>query len=105
MDDLIEFLRARLDEDEQAIAGLSDFNPVPHLWTGGAVTVMMHADRARKEIAAKRGVLNEFEHMRAEAKGNQDLPVGIWALALKSVLHRMAEAYDCHPDYREAWRL
>lgn len=108
MDDLIAFLRARLDEDEQGaqqeLALLREF-PYPddfqveYQWVrmarhphGGVST--SHAPgaptptRVLAEVKAKRRILDGFQWEGQEAR----------AIAL------LAEVYADHPDYRPEWR-
>ncbi|WP_433893014.1 DUF6221 family protein [Streptomyces sp. CA-111067] len=108
MDDLIEFLRARLDEDDLTVR---EANTSPEMVTGiprsyAEAPVAIHIarfanpDRVLAEIEAKREVLHIFERTRDYS------PIfmsGIGA-AMVGTLRLLAQAYDGHPDYREDWR-
>jgi hypothetical protein len=107
MDDLIEFLTARLAEDEEALQGLVD-TPISAEWrytSVGSFTVLMHVGRARKEIAYKRQALEDYEQASGEAIRLNDPEAALWTLGLRKRLVRIAEIYSAHPDHKAAWRL
>ena len=119
MSDLVEFLRARLDEDEQRARAAAEYQGYDR-WVvsevayegilvgslvdgmlGMATPTTRHIarwDPARvlAEVDAKRRIVDRCEHYQTyEDYG--------WALA-DEVLSLLALPYDCHPDYREEWR-
>jgi hypothetical protein len=132
MTDIVEFLTARLDEDEEAAilaargAAYQTGDEAPEwsvraplaLWSaprGGAfgevrpmaIRAAAHIarhDPARvlREVAAKRKLL-------ALSAGMRELAVvdGAWHLnALADSIERdMVSVYDDHPDYEQAWRM
>ncbi|MFB8035885.1 DUF6221 family protein [Streptomyces sp. NPDC056004] len=128
MDDLVQFLRDRLDEDEtlaqnngqwstswqdlttdgelrdDANAGTVAY--IPHVATR---THIARHDPARvlAQVTAVRGVLTEYdESAQAAATGNRALTRGtanMTLAALKPVLAHLATAYAHHPDYQADW--
>jgi len=111
-DDLVEFVRARLEEDagraeaararaeEDGVAGWFRARDVVRA-TGmeqvDAAMLEVHADPARvlREVCFHRGVLDAY----AEADG-----VGGRASGLGGVVRGLAAVYADHPDYRREWR-
>lgn len=131
VDDLVQFLRARLDEDEKTAVGADDslgrtrrhwsvgpngeevlasgfYQMVADVPAGVARHVARH-DPARvlAEVDAKRRVLDEYE-ASAAASGEADEDgyeyADGWAFALQRVVQILALPYADHPNYREAWR-
>lgn len=121
-DDLAQFLRARLDEDEQAIEApetWTEFDEtqgtrrvdVDHsfervtactrAWRG--VHIARH-DPARvlHEVEAKRRALNHYEDVRRHAPGHTAYTLAEGAVGKQIQL--MALPYVDHPDYRDDWR-
>lgn len=98
--DLIAFLRARLDEDEQTSLGV--FAHQPMLFVGGRLL----AGRLNDEVHAKRAILDRLEAINREVGDGasadpHDLGegAGLWLAA-----EHLALPYQDHPDYREEWR-
>ncbi|MEU3527533.1 DUF6221 family protein [Streptomyces sp. NPDC038707] len=123
MDELVEFLRARLDEDEQIAGVAAGLQADPENgWgvSGHAITPhigVVHEDEARMHIArhdparvlreadAKRQVIREWEDARATAEADQgDVSARVALLAFTITLSALASVYADHPDYREEWR-
>lgn len=88
MDDLVRFWTDRLDEDE---AGTRDClaSDEPNV-----------SERDLGDIAAKRELLRQYEHLKHDVRPD-DL-TGVWAF--EAVLRAFAAAYADHPEYNEAWR-
>lgn len=98
---LIEFLRARLDEDEQTV---NEYDHVPELfWVSGP----FNPARVLREVEAKRRIVElhapgEFEYadgdvcMLCDRQGPEPYPC--------TTLRLLALPYSDHPDYREEWR-
>lgn len=125
-DDLIAFLRARLDEDERlARAAADEVEVVGGSWDGAAHIMLARASyddtadhfarhdpaRVLAEVDAKRQIVDtrsairerlsywqSQEHETFEAMARADLH------RLDDVLSILATAYADHPDYREEWR-
>lgn len=109
MSDLVEFLRARLDEDEARARGEGPHivfhdpagRPLPPPPMPGSYP----AGRVLREVEAKRRILAEHRPMipgwchtcdvPADVKGNEHGCLTVRLLALP---------YADHPNYREAWR-
>lgn len=107
MSDIVEFLRARLHEDERLALNVldtddawwvtrlhlsQDLDPVQtHREDSDLTALARHFDRARmlREIAAKRQMLAWAEAMAPE-------------MAV-SLLELLALPYSEHPDYRQEW--
>lgn len=129
---LVEFLRARLNEDEQAAreCGGAPWSAQPSLnavhvepkaiadnklaWgeLGHVATVLHERDqqhiarhdpaRVLREVEAKRRLIADFEMYDASAR-YPDSEGGI-AIGLGTAVELAALAYADHPDYDEAWR-
>ncbi len=110
-DDLVAFLRARLDEDEQ-IARAADGNrafdgtgTIPDLISTVAIHVARH-DPARvlAEVDAKRRLIDSYlpEASKTDEQVNEEWGYGS-ALA-DDLLRLLALPYADHPDYRDDWR-
>jgi hypothetical protein len=104
MDDLVEFLRARLDEDERAVEGTwtpPSSTPSHQLATMQGSIVMMRPARVLREVAAKRVLLDDYERFVAERRRM----MGGWDShpEVSPVLTAFAAVYDAHPDYRPEW--
>lgn len=96
MSDPIEFLEARLDEDEA--------------WAEDAPSQERPRDpddpaRVLRDVAAKRRIIAMYEAPayggwdpadRAEASGRRE--------GLREVIRALASVYGWHEDYREEWR-
>ena len=96
MDDLVAFLRARLDEDADGLAiaddqeyGFCEADGL-HLWP----------PRALREVEAKRAILGAYESQRA-AQFHDDAVVN----ELADVVQTLASIYSDHPDWRPAWAV
>jgi hypothetical protein len=103
MSDLVEFLTARLDEDEAAArAWLPIGNP-----DAAAREHIARHDPARvlREVEAKRAILAMWQ----EPETDRYLPTGevvaqvAAADAIDSVVRELNAVYSDHPDYDEAW--
>lgn len=97
--DLLAFLKARLDEDEQYCRELVDF-----LGADTGSNLPTHPWRVLVDIQAKRGVLAS---MGPELDAGSGLiePDGLrrWAVAF-AALRYLALSYADHPAYREEWK-
>ena len=96
--DIVEFLKARLDEDEaQAQRSKADnaMNPnlrIPAGWINGV------ADRVLREVESKRKIVDlGWHHLGDEEYG--------WGMeeAKRQILLIMAVVYADHPDYDPSW--
>lgn len=120
MDDLVTFLRARIDEDDLTVR---EANTSPEMVTGiprsyAKAPVAIHIarfanpDRALREIEAKREMLR----LAAQSRKNANLPpetphgpsgagffVKGYAAAMEHTLRLLAAVYADHPDYRPEW--
>ena len=82
---VIEFLLARIAEDEQRTNQL-----IQTMWSTTQAT-----DRILAECYAKREVVGWLEHLHTERLGG---------LAPLFCLQHLASVYSDHPDYREEWK-
>jgi len=102
---LIEFLTARLDEDEQlALRARGDYFSFEVLGrfsaVGDAAHVIRHAPaRVLAEVEAKRQILADCMATIANAGAGP----GEYGLAL-STIQSLALPYADHDDYRQEWR-
>lgn len=115
MNDLIAFLRVRLDEAEEAArkadkeprkrGGLPRATHVAYsLEAGGfgldwqGFTLVWDPARVLADVAAKRRIVGRCEAILADGDGPAQ---GLASL----VLLELAAEHDDHEDYREGWRL
>lgn len=108
MDELVAFLRARLDEDYLT---MREANSSPEMVTGtprsyAEAPVAIHIarfgnpDRVLAEVEAKRELLR----VAAAAADFAPTFTSGFAAMLEGVLRLFAVAYDGHPSYRAEWR-
>lgn len=97
--DLIEFLRARLDEDEREAQ--QQHIPVPTIVDMGKprdewpkLPGIGPDRRALREVEAKRRILDRYVELRASISRGE----------LLSTLRLLALPYADHPDYRPEWK-
>ena len=107
--DLVTFLRARLDDDEAtARRGFSH----PERWVRVAPTGIpngLSCSAVLREVEAKRRVLERYLVIKAEVDDREarSLPADALrrdARILNEVIRDLATAYADHPNYREGWR-
>ncbi|MFF1834169.1 DUF6221 family protein [Streptomyces sp. NPDC058231] len=130
MDDLMQFLRDRLTEDEQ-IARVASRPPWQRdyraafmhgirdaagralvsdgLMKSQDVCHIVHHDPARvlREVEAKRGLLKRYEEPETSAALSDSfnkLTASVERTVLIEVFRHLALTYADHPDYREEWR-
>lgn len=134
MEDLIEFLNARLDEDEttaqaaspgpwsvdndaypEAIHGADGATPVAGGRWGGEASVFdkdedaLHIvrhdpHRVLADVAAKRQIIQNCEWVNLDENRDFSDFMAGRAQEARTVLRRLALPYANHPDYREDWR-
>ena len=106
MDDLVTFLKARLDEDEAGARDALALWPDTH-WTidpGSLVLIHFHGrhDPARvlREVDAKRAIVRECEAVQKlnASTGREPSRFRDW------LLRHLAAVYSGHPDYRAEWK-
>ncbi|MFJ6578385.1 DUF6221 family protein [Streptomyces sp. NPDC091368] len=115
MDDLVAFLRSRLDEDaviaraaDAAIGGNAEADVPLIVHDNAHEAVAIHISRhdpARvlAEVDAKRLLLAEY----ADVVGNESADyewAGGWANGLGKAVALLALPYADHPDYLDTWR-
>ncbi|WP_282695483.1 DUF6221 family protein [Streptomyces sp. CC208A] len=117
MDDLVQFLRARLDEDEQTARaaggepwtdeeGFVDADPWFELPNELAAHALRH-DPARvlAEVDAKRKLLDRYDRAFENRRAHPDDLASAGALlALHGAVELLALPYVDHPDYCDKWR-
>ena len=107
MDELIEFLRARLDEDERAAKAWLPFgNP-----DAAARAHVARHDPARvlAEVEAKRKVIHMYEETLAfiemmKSRGKDAPAHEAAAESYLNVIRVHAAVYADHPDYKGGWQ-
>lgn len=115
MDDLVQFLRDRLDEDarEAEAAGVSWYGYEPERQIAFVPIADSHhiarhsPARVLREVEAKRGLLKRYEEPETSAtlSGSfNKLSAGVERYVLIEVFRHLALPYADHPDYREHWR-
>ena len=122
--DIIEFLKARLDEEEakaRAAHGATwvasqrggvvdlddtDGNQIAGgdgglAWSDADFMAHNHPARVLREIAAKHAILLQYTDAVTDWEEDREAPDGVGAL--EAVILRMAGVYAAHPDYRQEW--
>jgi hypothetical protein len=112
MSDLVEFLRARLDEDERIIKGLDEVGDWSSLFgrDGGfgarddddafsAAGDRFAADRLLAEVEAKRRIIG-LEPPNSEFPDFDGGCRSTW----EDVLWELAQPYAGHPDFNPGWK-
>jgi hypothetical protein len=126
MDDLVEFLRDRLDEDEAAAkaADGDEIEATPSLWGTKYLTLRGDHDdrhttelpaelsdhiarhdpaRILAEVAAKRQLLEKYAEVADNDINEMEYAHG-YANAFGEAVRLLALPYAYHLDYDEAWR-
>lgn len=108
---IVEFLTARLDEDERIAGELeaSGFNAddgrvldVPPFSDGTKWPRRWNPVRVLDEVAAKRATLAYLTEMGRVVAG----PTELWhANVYEHTLHLLAQPYAKHPDFNPAWKV
>jgi hypothetical protein len=117
---LVEFLTARLDDDElmadrsiqvgdRGAALISFASPA------APQVMLLHPARVLAEVAAKRAIVEMARYLQGIAdswtlerlKTDARSPLSDWARrdAYTEACAHLAAVYDDHPDYSETWRL
>ncbi|MFJ3834459.1 DUF6221 family protein [Streptomyces sp. NPDC090054] len=96
MDDLVQFLRARLDEEAVSERATRADDPVP-----------AHAEHVRlrplKDAYVKRWMLDQYAKVAHQESYDDSFNAGR-ATGLGDIVRKFAAVYADHPDYREEWR-
>jgi hypothetical protein len=125
-DELVAFLRARLDEDAEAAAEASATER-HYPWAlslaedhYGDNVIGVEPVRLLAEVAAKRAIVDEYEEAVAAARGYREID---WpdhlqergkveraaaddrVAALYAALHHLVQPYVGHPDFDPAWTV
>ncbi|MFD8088581.1 DUF6221 family protein [Streptomyces malaysiensis] len=100
MDDLMEFLRARLDQDEREARRVPPNQSPAELRAmvtreSGEPFLVVASERVLREIDAKRRMIGRISSHAA---------VMGWDEVHGDLLRLLALPYADHPDYREGWR-
>lgn len=99
---VIEFLRARYDEEE-ALAGLAEDQPGlagPEYVPGAGRVLIVGAARVLAEVEAKRAVLDAIQLLESQV-----LDGNLWNVTAHEVIpEALATVYADHPDYPKALR-
>ncbi|CAM5323135.1 hypothetical protein SSPIM334S_08161 [Streptomyces spiroverticillatus] len=97
-DDLVEFVRSRLDADEHNVVMIRSLAPPGTDVTLDSTIPMIDAIRAATDLYAT------VAHLEPPARGaSRDFEAG-WAAGLGAAVRLLAQAYHDSPDYREEWR-
>lgn len=104
MDDLIAFLKARLDEEESAAKAWSTPFSNPTAADRENRAAQADPDRVLREAEAKRAILAEYERIAGSVKRYPNNAT-ITALGVAETMVRAAgTVYSDHPDYRSEWK-
>jgi hypothetical protein len=112
---IVEFLRARIEEDRKlAQAAIDDIYGPDDCWFDTSnehiVDHYRHhqPDRVLREVEAKRAMLRKYEDARAQARHPVSAENFEWARVARDELYDLiilfAAAYSDHPDYRADWK-
>ncbi|WP_326739136.1 DUF6221 family protein [Streptomyces sp. NBC_01022] len=114
MDDLVQFLRARLNEDEQTARAAGDswygYEPeqqIAFVSVEDARHIARHGPaRALREVEAKRQLLTEYKESAASlaAASAPDMYDVGRLQGLEIAVRATSLPYADHPDYRGDWR-
>lgn len=129
---LVEFLNARLDEDEAAaraatpgpwwqgdedsphvgdygwyVAGCpaGETEDTPQGRIDAAWIARNDPARALREVAAKREIIAALDELEIETMDPDDSESIALALGLVSALTALASVYSSHVDFRDEWRM
>lgn len=126
--DLVEFLRARLDRDEQiaracagrawkaAPSGRVDVDPEPGAGDAAAVAraetdayaehiARHHPSRTLAEVAARRLIVDDYEKQAwVLGRGHRTPELAAAQAVREGVLRLLALPYAAHPAYQDEWR-
>jgi hypothetical protein len=98
MADIIEFLEARIAEDEAAVRGLVQMAQGPSgELVPGAMSSPLSPARVLAECTAKRKILENVPLVT-------DIPAQMGGTS-EYVLMCLASVYSQHPDYQEGWAV
>jgi hypothetical protein len=121
---LVEFLRARLDEDQQRgeevpalVSKLrNEIDRTLYRRTGGtrdladavmpliSTTLELHTARVLADVEAKRRIVATFTELDAHPNRLTYAFMQQQWVALRAVIAGLALPYASHPDYQEEWR-
>lgn len=102
MSSVIEFIEARIADDEAAAQEAADgFGEEPQWWVCPEFQhVAMSPDRAVADCNMKRGLLEQIKHLQNRGPMKQDLE---WAT--RRMLSYLAHPYREHPEYLSEWNF
>ncbi len=109
MTGLVEFLRARADEEDNEIRICRDLELAPGQVGGeiGTWTPDGYWDRALAGVEAKRAVVAHAEHwaatLHATPEGWTEETCTAYRMAMEWTLRHLATPHAGHPDYDEEW--
>ena len=106
---LVEFLRARLAEDEERARFVRrergvrapEIDPWRLSWHDEYDLLCIEPSRALAEVDAKRRIVAEYERFAAERRRAMN---GWDTSEISPILAALALPYADHPDYGEEWR-
>ena len=114
--ELVEFLLARIAEDEQVLnasrqMGVPPLSASSRMWSGIGNHATVSETRLAAECEAKRNVATSYQVGREAAKllarqgrtGEAETARNMYA-GIELALSYLALPYADHPDYDEAWR-
>lgn len=108
MTHLAEFINARLDEDEAALRDDDEdqggrFSDMDEQ-TSRYVWRFADNDRVRREITAKRAIVNNYiTCATADRYSTEPAPIDHFQDGLGWALGQLAAAWADHPDYKQEW--
>lgn len=101
--DLLDFIKARIDEDEAAIAADEQDKSARFLdadiQTERFIGRFADEDRVRREVAAKRAILAAWQ-----TEQDHGFPGSGFTEGLEFALQCIAATWSDHADYRQEWR-
>ena len=92
---IVEFLEARIAEDEAKAAGLLAN-------TQEGYDINDYAERMLAECAAKRAIIDQWEDLEGIGPLTGGVDAG-HALGIDAAVRALAAVYKDHPDYQQEW--
>lgn len=104
MNELVEWLRAVLDDDIEGIAALESY-ALNGIESTAGDWAREYVERTRAEVEAKRRIVAEYEAAVAQRRAHpEDVATVGWWLGTIRVLELLALPYADRDGYREEWR-
>lgn len=101
---LVEFLLARIAEDETAAERGRRHNARETYANDNYGYLLVDPARVLAECGAKRQIIEDYEVLHADYRVTHDQTTEARRFQALVAIGRLAAAYSDHPDYDETWR-